>query len=209
MKKQILALTMCLALTATSALADNTLLINNTVPQTSTAKDSTQTPPTSEVLKKAAPNLTKPSPGQPKLMSKEEIKQSIEVRKAKERALMYEVLQLTDEQKAQAEALDAKTKVEVTILIKDVRNEAKKLRELSSKNASFIAISKQKFKLKVAKDKTEKCIRLARKSFEDILTKEQRKKFKTLQEAKRKDMEQQFTKRHKPFGHKKMKSNTQ
>lgn len=203
MKKQILLLTICFALTATSALADNTTLINNAAPQANTTKNSAKTIPASETLKKVAPNSLKPTPAQSKLQSKEEVKQSIEVRKAKERALLYEALQLTDEQKAKAEALDAKTKVEVTLLIKDVRKEAIKLRELSSKKASFIAIHKQKMKLKIAKNKTEKCIKEARKSFENILTKEQRAKFKTLQEAKRKDMEQKFSKNHKHFSQKK------
>lgn len=188
MKKQILTLTMCLALTATSALADGT----KTVPQ---ANGSTAT-----VISTAAPKVKTQAfvkPGeQVNLMSRDDLKKHFEDKKAKERGLLYSSLNFSEEQIAKAEALDAKTRAEAGKYLRKVQIEARKLRELKARHASFFAIYKQKFSLKSARAEANKYFAKSKKSFESILTKEQKVKFKVIDEAKKAEINK-FRKEHK------------
>lgn len=186
MKKQILTLTMCLALTSTSVLAQNTATLEkSTIPTGQTQINST-----------VAPYMKPTEMRQPQM---EEARRRFESRKAQERGLLYETLGLSSEQKAKAEALDAKTRAEAGKYLRKVQVEAKRLRDLKTKHASFIALHKQKLALKKAKKDVNNCFESSRKSFEAILTKEQLEKFKVIDEAKRKEMAQ-FKKHHKPGG---------
>lgn len=193
MKKQILTVTMCLAFTATSALAVNT---KTTIPTSKTLTSVTK--PVNSL-----PQNTLATPLKKELMTRDEAKKRFEDRKTQERAMMYEALNFTNEQKAKAEALDSKTRAEAGKYLHKVRTEAKKLRDLKAKHASIFAIYKQKFALRTAKNEAHKYFENSRKSFEAILTKEQQAKFKTIQEAKRKEMEQ-FRKGYKHGAMKKM-----
>lgn len=190
MKKQILTLTMCLALTSTVALAGGT--------------EAVTTKTTAPIAKAQIKSITNPSTNtikqsEIKNPQMEEARKRFEGRKAQERGLMYETLGLSAEQKAKAEALDAKTRSEAGKYLRKVQIEARRLRDLKVKHASFLAIYKQKHALKVAKNNAQNYFKSSRKSFEAILTKEQLAKFKILDEAKRKEMEQ-YRKGQKPNG---------
>jgi hypothetical protein len=194
MKKQILALTMCLALTSTTALAVGA----KTVAQKSTVQKAVAAAPGNPLI----PSLAKPGE-QPQIISREEAKKRMGAAKAKERELLYTALNLSVEQKTKAEALDAKTKAGVVQVIKKLQLEARKLRELQSKHASVFAVWKQELALKAAKKDVEKYFKSSRKEFEAILTKEQKAKFEIIDAAKRKEMEN-FKKEHKHGGPNKM-----
>lgn len=186
MRKQIFTVAMCLALTTIPAFANGakTTLPNKSVVQ----------------VKSIQPQITASKMEQPKtFMTKDDAKKYFEAKRAKERELMYAALNLSAEQKAKAEALDAKTKTEAAKYIKAVRVEAKKLRELKTKKASIFAIYKQKWALYSAKSNADKFFRSSRKEFEAILTNEQKAKFKLIDDAKRKEMEK-FRKEHKLSG---------
>lgn len=186
MKKQILALTMCLTLTATSVLADS---IKST-PAKPVPTQSSITNPKPVVTPSAAPKI--------------EARKHFEEEKAKERQLMYAALNLSEEQKAKAEELDAKTKAEAVKYLRRVHTEAKKLRDLKAKHASIFAIYKQKLVLRAAKVDTHNYLEQSRKSFESILTKEQKDKFRMINAAKKEEMEK-FKKEHKQGWNKKYK----
>lgn len=190
MKKQILALTLCLALTATSALAEGTKTV---------AKKST-TPVAITAVKPATKAVSTATPAALQLTPQEDARKKFEDRKAQERALMYEALKFTNEQKVKAEELDAKTRAEASKYLGKVQIEARKLRELKSKHASVFFIYKQKMILKSAKSDARKFFAASRKSFEAILTKEQKAKFKVMQEARQKEMDA-FRKNHKTHNH--------
>ncbi|MFA7658162.1 MAG: hypothetical protein WCY19_01875 [Candidatus Gastranaerophilaceae bacterium] len=187
MKKQILTLTMCLALTATSALAAGTNAV------TQKAVSQVKTAATTTVKPAPAPSVAKPEP--PKMMTREEAKKHFEERRAQERERMYNALKLSAEQKAKAEALDAKTKQDVEPLIKKAQLEGKKLRELKAKKASSFETWKQEYTYKAAKNDVKKYFDSSRKSFEAILTKEQRAKYQEMD---------RFRKAHRPGGPKGM-----
>jgi len=191
MKKQFLTLTICLALTATSALAIGI----NPLKQSKELKDNTPTVVKPQVEQPQAQNFFKPG-NQPNIISKEEAKKRFEERKAKERELLYSAINLSIEQKAKAEELDAKTRAEAGKYLKKVHTETKKLRELKTKKASFLAIYKQKLALSAAKKEAHKYFEASRKDFEAILTKEQLAKLKSIEAAKKEEMKQ-FKKQHK------------
>lgn len=206
MKKQILTLTMCLALTATSALANGTKAVTAPVktPIANAAKTQVKAPvktaPAAKAINKVTPAATpqavvKPS-DKSQVMTPEEAKKHFEEKKAQERALMYEALKLTEAQKAKAEALDAKTREDAGKYLRKVQTESKKLRDLKAKHASVFAIYKQKWALKSAKADAKKYFAKSKKSFEAILTDEQKVKFNAMHEAKLKEMEK-FKKDHK------------
>lgn len=187
MKKQIFTLTMCLALTTTSALAEGTKTITNKV-SAPVAKSQITSVPT---------QATRPT--EITLPQQFEARKKFEERKAQERELMYTTLGLSAEQKVKLEAIDAKTRAEAGKYLRKVQVEAKKLKDLKAKHASFFAIYKQKHALKVAKHKAHKFFESSRKSFEAVLTKEQLEKFKILNEAKKKEL-QEFRKDHAHHG---------
>ncbi|MDD3436662.1 MAG: Spy/CpxP family protein refolding chaperone [Candidatus Gastranaerophilales bacterium] len=183
MKKQILTLTMCLALTSTVALAQAAVPVTKVKPATTAAK------PVTPAAKSATTFVSKLTP-------QEEARRRFEERRAQERALMYNSLKLTEDQKTKAEALDAKTRAEAGKYIDKVRTETRKLRDLKTKKASFVAVWKQKLVLNEARKEADNYFITARKSFEAILTKEQLAQFKLNEEARRKEMAK-FRKNHK------------
>lgn len=192
MKKQILMLTMCLALTATSTLAAAT---NKVVQKT---KPATIAKPSAEV--KSTANLnSSTNVGAPKSISKEEAKKHFEEKMLKHREHMYSELGLSAEQKLKAEALDLKSKTEIEPLITKAQAEAKKLRELKCKKASVFEIWKQENAFKAAKKDVKKHMIASRKSFEAILTDEQKVKFNSIRAEKKKEIDK-FKKSHKPHG---------
>jgi hypothetical protein len=199
MKKQVLVLTMCLALTATYASAGTNVTQKSTVRKTAVAAP-VQAPQTKIPASALMPSLAKPGQ-QPQFINKEEAKKRFESAKAKEREFLYTALNFTAEQKSKAEVLDIKTKAGAGKVIKKVQSEARKLRDLQNKHASKFAIWKQKLALRKAKDDMKKYFENSRKDFESIMTKEQKAKFKIIDDAKKKEMEQ-FRKEHKFGGHK-------
>ena len=194
MKKQILTLAMCLALTATSALAEGT----KTVVQKPVIQAKSVSVVNGTMIAKLAE--------QPKIMTKEDVKKHFEEKRAKDRVLMYDALGLSAEQRMRAEVLDVKTRVAVEPLIRNVHIEIKRLRELRAKNASHFSIWQQKHAVKASKKEVENYFESSKKDFESILTKEQKAKFKLIDEAKRKEMNQ-FRKGHKFGGPNEMKFN--
>lgn len=193
MKKQIFTLVTCFALSANTTLAIGIQAVaQKTVPHSFSAQ---------QINTPATPNFVKPGE-QPKFISKEEAKKHFEDAKTKERELLYAALNLSAEQKIKAEALDAKTRTEGGKYLRQLQVEFRKLRNLKAKHASFFAIYKQKIALKKAKSEAHKYFESSRKSFEAILTKEQRAKFKLIDNAKKEEMKQ-FRKKHHHTGNKK------
>lgn len=192
MKKQIITLTMCLALTSTAALASGV----NTIGQKMASQPVVSTPTTLNTAKPAATSTIGKPGKQLTITSMDEIKKHFEDRRIKERETLYNNLNLSEEQKIKAKDLDATTKVEFAKYRKKIQIEAKKLRDLKVKHASIFKIYKQKSALNRAKADTKRYIESSRKSFEAILTKEQKTKFKTIENAKKKEIEQ-FKKGHK------------
>lgn len=197
MKKRFLLASLCVALSATSVLAD---VVNTSTAKNLFAQDNTS------IQKIAKPDSGRPqkaefgNPGHvPKTITKEQAKRFFEARKAQERAALYDALAFTAEQKAKAEALDVKTKAELRPFIKKWHQETKKLHDLKSKNASIFAIWKQQFAVNSAKSEVKNKFMASKKSFEAILTNEQKAKFKKIDAQKRKQMEE-FRKSHKPGG---------
>lgn len=190
MKKQVLTLTMCLALTATTALAAGTQVVSK-----AQVKE-----PAKVQVQPSAQNALK-STEQTQITTREDIKRKFDEKRNKERELMYTALSLTAEQKAKAEALDEQAKAEAGKLLRKVRTEAKKLRDLKTKHASIFAIYKQKFILRSAKIDAKNYLEKSRRDFEAILTPEQKVKFKAIKEARREEF-QKFKKEHKHGIHK-------
>lgn len=197
MKKQIFTLAMCLALTATSALADGTKTIGQkTKPHAKVAATKQDVKPQVSTDK---PSMAPKQGEQPKIMTREEAKKFFEERRAAERESMYKTLGLSAEQKTKAEALDAKTKLKIDPLMKNVQTEVRKLRELKAKKASDLSILAQKHAVKAAKKEVDKAFESSKKEFESILTEEQNAKFKLIDDAKKKEMAK-FKKDHKRKG---------
>lgn len=188
MKKRILTLSMCMVLGATSALATNIgIPMGNITPTV-----------------KAQPNAMMPfgqgvRPQMPNAQQQLEIRKHIADRKAQERELMYTTLGLTTEQKNKAENIDAKTRAEAGKYLRRIQVEARKLKELQLKKASWLEIQKQKHALNAAKKDADKFFENSKKSFKSILTKEQAKKFDVIDKAKKKEMKE-FKKHHKYSG---------
>lgn len=192
MRKRIIAMSLCLALTSIPALANCT---KNMTKNTALSYVAGSMP--FSVKNTSAQNVVAPSSGIPSnVLNKEGAKRTFEERKAKERALMYATLSFTNEQKAKAEAIDAKTKANIEPLFRKFQAEARKLRDLKAKKANPISIWLQKQSVKATKKSIEKCINSSKKEFQSILTPEQKAKYKIINDAKRKDFEN-FKKSHK------------
>lgn len=192
MKKQILTLTVCLALTSTAALAS----VTNTAGQKVVPPSIVSVPSTMNVVKPTVSSTIK-KPDKPlTITSMDEIKKHLDDRRNQERERLYNDLNLSAEQKIKAKDLDANAKVEFAKYRKKVQFEARKLRDLKVKHASFFETYKQKRALKKAKADAKRCFDSSKKSFEAILTKEQKAAFKIIDNAKRKEIEQ-FKKGHK------------
>lgn len=171
MKKKFFALMLGLTLTTSIAFANTP-----TVSKDNAAKPITKT--------KKQEIITGIPANKPQLMTREEAKKQFEVKKAQEREMLYNALNFTAEQKIKAEDIDAKTRVEAKKYIKRVHEESKKLRELKSKKSSRFAIFRQSFAFKRAVLDANKFFEKSRKSFESIMTKEQKVKFEEINKAK-------------------------
>ena len=182
MKKQIFTLTMCLALTASAALAD---AVEKMLPQKTTTQATTSITATAKCP--SPQNLIKQAE-QPRVLTKEEVKKRVEERRIQQRVDMYYKLGLTSEQRAKAEALDARTKMEAEPLILKVQAEGKKLRELKVKKASKIQIFKQEQSFKASKKAIKKHFEASRQSFEAFLTEEQQIKFNAMSQDRMRQM---------------------
>lgn len=200
MKKQILTLSMCLALTATSALAAGTSAV---IQKNAVKAPTTITAPVNAQVKPTAPTVNQ-EPATCQRPSREEMKKMMEDKIAKERELMYNALQMTDEQKAKAIALDQKTKEGFKPLISKFRIEKIKLEKLKKDKACGCKIWKQKQALKATKREIKTYLDNSKKSFEAILTPEQKAKFKIM-DAQRKAQMEKFRKEHRHHGSKGMK----
>jgi len=189
MKKQIFALSMCFALSATTVLAAATSAdIKTTATQTIVVPIKAQVMPAKKGMAVC-----------PKAQSRDEIRKTMDDRIAKERASMYNSLQLTDEQKAKAEALDQKTRSGFKPLMSKVKNEKNRLDKLQKEKASAFSILKQKKSLKAAKKELKSYLDDSKKSFEAILTPEQKAKFEAM-DAERKAKMKEFRKTRKRSG---------
>lgn len=166
MKKQIIALTVCLSLTAASAFA---------------ACPTCQ----KEVIKQAPQDCPKTNKATDKALTKEQQKKFFEEKMTKRRDALYCKLGLTPEQKVKAEELDAKNKAEAVVLIDKVKQERAKLEDLKAKKACPVLICKQKQQLKSAKHALRKHFKASQKSFDSILTKEQLVKLQTIRAEKK------------------------
>lgn len=186
MKKRILALTMCLTLTATSAIAASINMPTGQVAPTIKAQPNT----IMQLTPSRRPQINN-------VQERLEARKRFEDRKAHERELMYTTLGLSAEQKNKAEAIDAKTRAEAGKYIRRIQVEAKRLRELTVKKASWLEIHKQKQALNAARKDADKFFENSKKSFEALLTKEQLAKFKVIDNAKKKEIKE-FKKHHKP-----------
>ena len=62
-------------------------------------------------------------------------------------------------------------------------------KELKAKNASHLSILHQKYTVKAARKKVEKYLKISKKDFEAILTKEQKEKFELIDAKKKKEMD--------------------
>lgn len=174
MKKQMLTLAVCLALTATSSFAASC---------TVTPKTCTKTCP------KATTTLT---PKCPDKMSKQNFEEKI----AKEREDLYCKLNLTQEQRTNADALHQKNKTAAEPLFKKLHEEKVKLHELKAQKACAIKIDEQKLKVKEAKRALKKHMEASRKEFEAILNKDQLAKFEELKAQKKEEWKNKKCKCH-------------
>ena len=132
MKKQIIAMSVCLALTASSAFA--TCPLN--------AKKETKKPVSIEKLGKR-PHL-----------SREEAKKHFEAKRTEERECLFKQLGLSSAQKAKIEALDAKAKTSREALMKKFKDDNMALMENYKKDFDAVLTPAQKTKFE--KIKTEK-----------------------------------------------------
>lgn len=196
---------MCLAVSATYVFAVEPAItaVKKAIPQSSMSTAKIEKP---ELNKPVIPDGNIRQVPHQAQMSKAEVKKFMETKRAQEKAMLYNALQLTAEQKSKAEALDAKTKSELRPMMKKFRNESKRLNELKMKKASIFMIWKQRYVVDSSKAQIKKHIRSSRKSFEAILTAEQKVKYNKMEEERRIKM-QEFRKGHKSCGPKDLQKN--
>jgi hypothetical protein len=108
---------------------------------------------------------------------------------------MYKSLGFTEEQTTKAEALDNKTKIGAGPLVRKLQVERRKLGDLKAKKTSIFAVWKQKQAVLSAKKDVDKYFKDTRKSFDALLTSEQKAKYKVMSEEKKKAMDK-FKKEH-------------
>lgn len=126
-----------------------------------------------------------------------EAKKRFEAKMNKDRQLMYNTLNMTEEQKKKAEALDKKNREEAKKLMDNIRCEKTKLKELKDKKSCPCFVIKQKRELKKAKKALKKHFCKSRNEFEALLTKEQQTKLKILREEKKTEMSKKVCPEHK------------
>lgn len=173
MKKQILALTICITLANTSVLASNLISQNpsGTIKSNIQSKEST-------CIKSTEPTALTP----------EQMKQKFEEKMQKGREDLYSKLGLTTEQKAKAEELDKKNRAEAKSLICKIHEEKSKLKALEARKANSIELYIQKQRLGAAKKALHKHFVSSEKSFEALLTKDQLAKLNSIKEERRAKM---------------------
>lgn len=171
MKKYLLITTLCLALTATTVFAS--------------------CPLNREKCPCPADCDCKTSSQKEFKMPDKEAKKRFEAKMNKNRQLMYNALNMTEEQKKKADALDKKNREEAKKLMGNIKCEKNKLIELKEKKACSCLVMKQKRELRKAKKALKKHFYQSRQEFEAILTKEQQAKLKILKEEKRAEMRKQ------------------
>lgn len=183
MKKQLLILTVCLALTATSAFAATAPVKKATCP----VKATVTVPAKSSPCAKAAQTPC----AETVLTPEQKVKKDFEEKMAKDRAELYCKLNLSEQQRLTAGAIEEKTKAEMEPLFAKLHEERAKLKELKAKNACPCKIAEQRVKVKAIKKDIKKHFMAAQKDFEAMLTNEQLAKFKAIKaerKAERKDM---------------------
>ncbi len=121
-------------------------------------------------------------------MPDKEAKKRFEAKMNKDRQLMYNALNMTEEQKKKAEALDKKNREEAKKLMDNIKCEKNKLAELKDKKVCICVVVKQKRELRKAKKALKRHFYKSRHEFEAVLTKEQQAKLKILREEKRAEM---------------------
>jgi Spy/CpxP family protein refolding chaperone len=171
MKKKIFISTMCVVLTATSIFAVET---NNNVQKI------TQTVTQSKCEKQDL------SPKHQ--LSKEERLKHFEAIRKLHREHFYKEVGLSDEQKLKAEEIELKSKEELKPLLKKIHLEREKLRTLRKEKASVFAIWKQENAFKNAKKDLKNYMEVSKKSFEAILTKEQKEKVESIHNERKHKM---------------------
>jgi len=194
-KKHLLIVSMCLAFTLNSAFAKNAKVGNMQSEKTTVSKISaSNSAPVSSLINKDGFI----SPNSPSIkMPGTDVRKRFEDRRTKERESLYNDLNLTANQRVIAAALDSQIRSESGRYRARVQIEARKLKDLKMKHASFIAIYKQKSALRSAQKNVDKYMKSSKEAFGEILTSEQKAKFKKIDAQKKKDM-QDFRKNHKP-----------
>lgn len=186
MKKQLLIVTMTLTLAATSAFADESYINNQKIPTEKSVNSSN--------------NVAKPV-GKIQVLPVEHQRMCIADKRNRDREFLYTALNLSEGQREKALVLDAKTRKDTASLMTVVKSEVKKLKALEAKKASRFAIYKQKLALKSAKHDLDRYIESSKKSFESILTKDQKTKYRAIDNAKKKELEE-IKKGYKGHNHK-------
>lgn len=183
MKKHFFALVVCLLLSVNAASADTSPALPYSL---SPQLNPLMSPKSAPKGKSVIPSI--PSAQTSKMYSQmkasEETRRNLIERRNKERQLMYAALNLTGDQITKAEAIDAKMKVDATNFNRRIRTEAKKLKMFEDKKAPFWTIHKQKQVIKGIKNEAKKYAASTQKSFEAILTREQKAKYKIIKKAK-------------------------
>lgn len=173
MKKQILALTICIALANTSAYANSLVKQNSS----GSIKSDTQSRESTCV-----------KPAESTALTQEQMKQKFEEKMQKGRVDLYLKLGLTTEQKAKAEELDKKNRAESKSLITKIHEEKSKLYSLEARKTNSFELYLQKQRLKAAKKALHKHLDSSEKSFEALLTKDQLAKLNSIKEERRAKM---------------------
>lgn len=174
MKKRFLIVTIAFALAATAVYAGESSINDQKLPVEKSVNSSK--------------NVAKPV-GKIQVLPVENPRMCIADKRNRDREFLYTALNLSEGQREKALVLDAKTRKDMASLMTAVKSEVKKLKALETNKASRFAIYKQKLALKSAKHELDNYIESSKKSFEAILTKEQRAKYKVIDNAKKKELE--------------------
>ena len=185
MRRNFVLLMLCLSLTYGSAFALN--YSGSVIPVTNPNSMISPSKDYSQGGKLIYQQIGLPS-NQPEINTKEDLINMYKQKKAREKELLYTALGFTTEQKAKAEALEAEAKAGVAERVKKFRVEQKKLKHLKAKKASRFRIWLQKSSVKSAKKDVIDYVTTSRKAFDDILTAEQKTRFKKINEEKIKEM---------------------
>lgn len=195
MKKQFLTLAVCCALVSGTAFAS--------CPIQKQAKDCPPPPPPKcecPCHKKMPPRCPECGIQHAPQAVHEKRQRHIEASMTRERALTYNALCLTDEQKKKAAEIDKETFEGVRPLMQKSFEEKMKVKKLEESKASFTEICKQKNIAAKAKCDVENYMDTRRKAFKCILNSEQKTKYDALVKEKKHDMKikRNKMKKHQP-----------